>query len=109
MSVASQVGVGGLYVRTLAPPARGEELWLEFVPPRSDRSVHIEGAAVWTRAFGGGVAATVPCGFGVQISGGSERDLARYARSYRTFRAEREGRTRRGAVNPERLGFASRL
>src|SRR5690606_9878955 len=26
---------GGMYIRTLAPPTRWEELWLEFTPPRS--------------------------------------------------------------------------
>jgi Tfp pilus assembly protein PilZ len=80
---------GGLYVRTLAPPERGDEVWLEFVPPRSDRRVHLEGAVAWARPFGPGFAATVPSGFGVKIDGGSPKDLARYQQSYRTFLAER--------------------
>src|SRR5690606_36855130 len=88
---------GGLYVRTLAPPERDDEIWVEFVPPRSDRIVHLEGTAVWTRRFGSSASATVPCGFGVRITGGSERDLARYDNSYRTFLVERELRPRRAA------------
>ncbi len=80
---------GGVYVRTLAPPQRWDEMWLEFVPPRSDRLVHLEGTAVWTRPFGPGGNATVPCGFGVQITGGSRSDMVRYGRSYETYLAER--------------------
>jgi hypothetical protein len=80
---------GGVYVRTLAPPQRWDEMWLEFVPPRSDRIVHLEGTAVWTRPFGPGGNATVPCGFGLQITGGSQADMLRYGRCYRTFLAER--------------------
>lgn len=80
---------GGVYVRTLAPPQRWDEMWLEFLPPRSDRLVHLEGTAVWTRPFGPGGNATVPCGFGVQITGGSKSDMVRYGRGYETYLAER--------------------
>ena len=83
------ISKGGLYVRTMAPPDRWDELWLEFVPPRSDRRVHIEGTVVWARRFGPAGSATVPTGFGVQITGGSKADLERYERSYSTFLAER--------------------
>lgn len=83
------MSAGGVYVRTLAPPPRLEEVWLEFQPPRSDRLVHLEGTAVWTRGFGNNGFATVPSGFGVQLAGGSERDLVRYGRSYQAFLKER--------------------
>jgi CheY-like chemotaxis protein len=80
---------GGIYVRTLAPPSRWEELWVEFLPPRSDRIVHLEGTTAWARRYGPSAGATVPCGFGLQITGGSQADMLRYARSCRTFLAER--------------------
>lgn len=87
------MSAGGVYVRTLSPPPRTEEVWLEFTPPRSDRLVHLEGNTVWTRGFGNNGFATVPTGFGVQLTGGSERDLVRYGRSYQTFLKARSGVT----------------
>ena len=83
------IGAGGVYVCTLAIPERWDELWLEFSPPRSDRRVHLEGTVVWTRRYGPGGTATVPTGFGVQISGASQTANERYARSYEAFLAER--------------------
>lgn len=91
---------GGLYVRTLAPPDRWDELWLEFTPPRSDRLVHLEGTTVWSRRYGPASAATVPCGFGVQITGGSRTDRLRYERCYRTFLGERMALRRRESRVP---------
>lgn len=82
------LSAGGLYVRTLAPPPQGADVWLELRPPRSDRRVRLEGRVAWTRGFGPNDSATVPPGFGVQITGGSMGDLERYARGYRTFGAE---------------------
>jgi DNA-binding response OmpR family regulator/Tfp pilus assembly protein PilZ len=82
------LSAGGLYVRTLAPLARGAEVWLELAPPRSDRRVRLEAKVVWTRGFGPNDSATIPPGFGVQITGGSVGDLERYARGYQTFAAE---------------------
>jgi DNA-binding response OmpR family regulator len=79
---------GGLYVGTLAPPERGSELWLELRPPRSDRWVHLEAEVVWVRAFGAGIHARVPPGFGVRITGGSQRDLESFQRSYAAFLQE---------------------
>ncbi|HHH31637.1 MAG TPA: hypothetical protein ENK57_25270 [Polyangiaceae bacterium] len=89
------ISAGGVYVRTLAPPPRLSELWLEFVPPRSDRLVHLEGKAVWVRQHGSSANATVPSGFGLQITGASKADMERYGRSYRTFLAERVAARRR--------------
>ncbi len=86
------LSAGGLYVRSLALPDSGQELWLEFVPPRSDRVIHLEARALWTRGFGPGGAATVPSGFGVEIAGASSADMERYDRSYRVFLGERAAR-----------------
>jgi hypothetical protein len=79
---------GGLYVRTLAPLPKGADAWLEVAPPRSDRRVRLEAKVVWTRGFGPNDAATVPPGFGVQITGGSVGDLERFSRGYHAFAAE---------------------
>jgi CheY-like chemotaxis protein/Tfp pilus assembly protein PilZ len=82
---------GGFYVRTYAAPERWDEMWLEFVPPRSDRRVHLEGRVVWVRGHGPGSSASVPPGFGVQLTGGSKGDLERYERGYRAFLEDRGG------------------
>ena len=82
------VSGGGMYIRTLAPLARGSEAWLELAPPRSDRRVRLEGKVVWTRGFGPNDVATIPPGFGVQITGGSVGDLERFSRGYQAFAAE---------------------
>ena len=92
----------GLYVCTLAPPQRDEEMWIEFTPPRSDRRVHLEATAVWARRHGSGRSATVPCGFGARLTGGSTADLARYHRGYQTFLAERTA-LRESTCPPQRL------
>jgi DNA-binding response OmpR family regulator/Tfp pilus assembly protein PilZ len=85
------ISAGGLYVRTLAPVDRGDEVWLELRPPRSDRLVRLEGKAAWARRFGPIESATVPPGFGVQISDGTKGDLARYEAGYRAFAADTIG------------------
>lgn len=72
------VSAGGMYVRTLAPLAPGDEIWLELNPPRCDRRVRLAGRVAWRRVFGPSGAASVPPGFGVQISEGLASDLARY-------------------------------
>jgi CheY-like chemotaxis protein len=83
------VSAGGLYVRSLALPERSEELWLEFVPPRSDRLVHLEGKAVWVRRYGPAGKATVPTGFGVEITGASATDRSRFEEGYLRFLEDR--------------------
>ena len=85
------ISAGGLYVRTLAPLNGGEEVWLELTPPRSDRRVRLEGKVVWRRRFGPIESATVPPGFGVQITDGAKGDLARYESGYRAFAADTGG------------------
>jgi hypothetical protein len=83
------LSAGGLYVRTLAPPARLDELWLELQPPRTDRRVHLEAKAVWVRPHGPGRGATVPAGFGVEITGVTPVDQERYQHGYQAFLTER--------------------
>jgi CheY-like chemotaxis protein/Tfp pilus assembly protein PilZ len=85
------ISAGGLYVRTLAPLTGGDEVWLELTPPRSDRRVRLEGKVVWRRRFGPIESATVPPGFGVQITDGAKGDLARYESGYRAFAADTVG------------------
>ena len=92
---------GGMYARTLAPPARWEELWIEFQPPRSDRFVHLDATCVWVRKYGPSGTASVPPGFGVQVTGGSKADLGRYERSYRAFQEERQAS--RDSIHPIEL------
>jgi Tfp pilus assembly protein PilZ len=84
------ISEGGLYVRTLAPPARWDELWIEFTPPRSDRLVHLDATCVWARKYGPAGTASVPPGFGVEITGGSKADLGRYERCYASYQEERQ-------------------
>jgi CheY-like chemotaxis protein/Tfp pilus assembly protein PilZ len=85
------ISAGGLYVRTLAPLSSGDEVWLELLPPRTDRRVRLEGKVVWRRRFGPIESATVPPGFGVQITDGAKGDLTRYETGYRAFAADTIG------------------
>jgi DNA-binding response OmpR family regulator/Tfp pilus assembly protein PilZ len=85
------ISAGGLYVRTLAPLEGGEGVWIEMLPPRSDRRVRLEGKVVWRRRFGPIESATVPPGFGVQITDAARGDLARYEQGYRAFAADTIG------------------
>jgi DNA-binding response OmpR family regulator/Tfp pilus assembly protein PilZ len=82
------LSAGGIYVRTLAPLPRGEEIWLELRPPRSDRRVRLEGKVAWHRAYGPNDTATVPPGFGVQITDGSTADRLRYRDGYAALAAD---------------------
>jgi DNA-binding response OmpR family regulator len=75
---------GGLYVRTLAPP-EDEHVWLELLPPRSERRVRLVGKIAWRRAFGPGPHATVPPGFGVALVDGARADLEAWRAGYEAF------------------------
>jgi hypothetical protein len=72
------VSAGGVFVRTLAPPEFGQDVWLEMWPPRSERRVRLEGVVAWRRAFGRGAGATVPPGFGVKLTEGLGKDMERW-------------------------------
>jgi DNA-binding response OmpR family regulator len=78
------ISMGGVYVRTLAPPDE-EIVWLEFKPPRSERRVRLEGRVVWRRKFGPAETATVPPGFGVALTDATKRDLAAWNEGYTAF------------------------
>lgn len=79
------VSEGGLYVRTAAPVEPNEEVWLEMWPPRSERRVRLAGKVAWRRHLGPNDFATVPAGFGVQLTDGLAGDLERYKSGYRAF------------------------
>jgi CheY-like chemotaxis protein len=78
------VSAGGLYVRTLAPPT-DSRVWLELRPPRCDRWVRLEGEVVWRRPFGPSDTATVPPGFGVQLSDATRSNMSSWLSGYREF------------------------
>lgn len=79
------ISAQGLFIRTLDPLMRDEDVWIELTPPRTDRRVRVEGQVAWTRMLGPWAGATVPPGFGVKITGGSSRDLARFSDGYLAF------------------------
>jgi PilZ domain len=81
----------GLYVRTLVAPPAKETVWLEFQPPRSDRRVRLEGVVQWRRPFGPNDQATVPTGFGIEITDGSRGDRERFVEGYRALHASTFG------------------
>ena len=78
------VSEGGLYVRSLAPPVE-DTVWLELRPPRTERLVRLEGRVCWRRGYGGSAMATVPPGFGLEISDGSRADREAWEAGYRSF------------------------
>jgi Tfp pilus assembly protein PilZ/ActR/RegA family two-component response regulator len=79
------VSAGGLYIRTLAPPDPGQELWLEMWSPRSERRVRLVGTVAWRRPFGNIGGATVPAGFGLKITEGLAGDFERWKAGYEAF------------------------
>jgi len=78
------VSEGGLYVRSLAPPVE-DTVWLELRPPRTERLVRLEARVCWRRGYGGSAMATVPPGFGLEISDGSRADREAWEAGYRSF------------------------
>jgi Tfp pilus assembly protein PilZ len=69
---------GGVYVRTLAPLAVGEEVWLELRVPRGERRLRLCGRVAWKRSFARSPDAFVPAGFGVHLTDGMRGDLERW-------------------------------
>jgi len=53
-------------------------VWLELWAPRSSRRVRLAGKVAWRRHFGPNERATVPPGFGVQVTAGLAGDLERW-------------------------------
>jgi DNA-binding response OmpR family regulator len=78
------VSAGGLYVRSLAPPVE-DRVWLELRPPRTERLVRLEGRVCWRRGYGPSAMATVPPGFGIEISDGSRADREAWVAGYKSF------------------------
>ena len=58
------INLGGLYVRTLTPPALGTQISMEFTPPCGRGRVLAEGQVVWRQEYSKGKG--YPSGFGVQ-------------------------------------------
>jgi DNA-binding response OmpR family regulator len=81
----------GLYVRTLVAPPAKETVWLELQPPRCDRRVRLEGVVQWRRPFGPNDQATVPTGFGFEITDGSASDRRRFTEGYKALHASTFG------------------
>ncbi|HEY8945053.1 MAG TPA: PilZ domain-containing protein [Polyangiaceae bacterium] len=71
----------GLYVRSLALP-EDDEVWLELRPPRQERHVRLVGRVAWRRPFNYNESATVPPGFGVEITDGAAKDRALWGEGY---------------------------
>jgi DNA-binding response OmpR family regulator len=78
------VSAGGLYVRSLAPPVE-DRVWLELRPPRTERLVRLEGRVCWRRGYGPSSMATVPPGFGIEITDGSKADREAWVAGYKSF------------------------
>jgi hypothetical protein len=81
------VSEGGIYVRTLAPPA-DDIIWLELTPPKSSARVRVTGQVAWRRPFGPHGKATVPPGFGVKVLELTSRDRSRWVEGCRAAAAE---------------------
>jgi len=79
------VSAAGLYVRTTAAPDAGQEVWLEMWPPRAERRARLAGKVAWKRPFGPVGGATVPAGFGIQLTDGLSGDLDRWRAGYESF------------------------
>ena len=55
---------GGLFIRTITPPAAGSMLEIEFTPPHGRGRVRVEGKVVWRQEFPG--TRSSPAGCGIQ-------------------------------------------
>lgn len=79
----------GMYVRTLDPPKRGDELWLELRPPGERQAVHLRGECAWVKSANRAGGATPP-GFGLRLRGDAcpPADLAAYQAAYDTLHAQ---------------------
>lgn len=78
---------GGLYVRTLDPPAPGTSIWVELRTPDGE-PVHLRGTVAW-RKPASGAAGGSPVGFGLQLQTPQcpPLDLASYLRGYEQLMA----------------------
>jgi hypothetical protein len=63
------VSTSGLYLRTLAMLPPGTDVWLEVLPPRSERPVRLHACVAWDRPFGTSHSAVMPPGMGLELMG----------------------------------------
>ena len=75
------MSAGGLYIRTLVPPQENA-VWVELRPPNASRWVHLEARVVWRRPYGPLGGATVPPGFGVQLTDATSRSMEGWLDGY---------------------------
>jgi CheY-like chemotaxis protein len=78
------VSASGLYIRTLAVPEQNT-IWLELLPPRTERRVRLVGEVAWRRHFEPSTQTTVPPGFGLRIIDGARRDLEAWTQGCASF------------------------
>ncbi|HQP38390.1 MAG TPA: PilZ domain-containing protein, partial [Polyangiaceae bacterium] len=74
LGVTYNVSEGGVFVRTLAPPAVKTPMAVELRPPGDSKTVRLEGVVAWAQPSRPGTFANTPAGFGVQWVGGAEAD-----------------------------------
>jgi hypothetical protein len=77
------IGRGGLFVRTLAPPPRRAAVWLELAPPGGNQAVQLRAEVAWSTPFSN-LATGAPPGFGAQLvpGRGAAGDFAQYVAQY---------------------------
>lgn len=75
------LSAGGVYVRTLAQ-LEEDTVFVRLRPPRAKRWVHLEGRVVWRRPYGPLRTATVPPGFGVQLTDATARSMEGWLDGY---------------------------
>lgn len=95
------ISAGGVYVRSLAPLDRGQEVWLEMFAPRAERHLRLAGTVAWKRPFGSGERAVVPPGFGVKIEAGLFGDLERWTTGYQALAESLLGARSRAPSSPD--------
>lgn len=84
------ISLGGLFVRTLTPPAMGTVLDLRFSPPAGRGRVLVTGRVVWRQEQPVGRNG-VPCGFGLQYAELPLADGAALDAGYQQLANELEG------------------
>ena len=78
------ISLGGLFVRTVAPPPLSATMELEFCPPFSEQRVRLPGTVVWRQEYTG--SRGYPSGFGIQFRANApERDSGLLAQGYQAL------------------------
>ncbi|MBI2897033.1 MAG: PilZ domain-containing protein [Deltaproteobacteria bacterium] len=76
------VSRGGVYLRTLTPPAFGAILRVRLEAPAGGRVVDLRAQVVWRKEFGARSGAPGPAGMGLQLAGCDPAELAEYEAGY---------------------------